>query len=314
MGQILFDHCAIIGGGLIGTSVALAVRRHGLVRHLSIVEVDKSACQALRRVGVADFVASDLSLCPRSPNLVIVASPLSAYRAIGDALMGCLATGAIVTDVGSVKLPVVRDLGRLSTRGVHLVPAHPLAGHHASGAEHATADLFTKRKCVVCPLPEVPLSAVGQVLDFWSGCGMEVVSLSPELHDRVVAFTSHVPHLIAYSVMASLDAVNGELGLSVRDFAGSGFHDFTRIAGAEPVIWRDILFENRTAVLEMLARVDAAAAALVDDLRSGNRSGLERALGRARSHRQGLGDGLGSSTTTMSDRSATVVPLLTARA
>jgi cyclohexadieny/prephenate dehydrogenase len=250
---------------------------------------------AVRRLALADTTTDDPAAAAAGADLVVVATPLSAYAEIGERIAPVLKDGAILTDVGSVKQAVIRDLRPHVPLGVHFVPGHPVAGTEHSGPEAGFAELFRDRWCILTPVPETAPEAVATVGRMWQSCGMRVVTMSADHHDKVLAMTSHLPHLIAYTIVGTATNLEESLKSEVIEFSASGFRDFTRIAASDPVMWRDIFLNNREAVLEIVQR-------FTEDL-----TALQRAI------RWGEGDKLQELFTRLSRRSRPEFRLMSAR-
>jgi cyclohexadieny/prephenate dehydrogenase len=274
----LFDRVAFIGFGLIGSSLARALRRHGLARH--IVASDRSEA----------VVASALALAIAGADLVVICAPVGAYQSIGDTIAPHLKPGAIVTDVGSVKASVARDLEHRLPPSVHLVPGHPIAGTEKSGPENGFAELFEGRWAILTPAGTADRAAVELVADLWRGVGSTVEEMDPDHHDLVLAVTSHVPHLIAYTIVGTAVDLEDSLKSEVIKFSASGFRDFTRIAASDPTFWRDVFLNNRDAVLEMLQRFTEDLSQLQRAIRRGEGEFLFDRFSRARAIRRGVID------------------------
>jgi cyclohexadieny/prephenate dehydrogenase len=254
MSAIMFDKIALIGIGLIGGSIALEARKRGLAR--SIVAATRSAETAMlaNKLTLADHCGTDLAAACEGADLVIVCTPVGACGPVAKAIAPRLKPGCIVSDVGSVKQTVIADMAPHIPAGVHFIPAHPVAGTENSGPEAALLDLFQGRYCILTPLPDSDSKAVDKLEAFWKALGSEVNRLDPANHDRILAITSHLPHLIAYTIVGTADDLGGHLNSEVLKYAAGGFRDFTRIASSDPTMWRDVFMNNREAVLEVLQR------------------------------------------------------------
>ncbi len=218
----------------------------------------------------------------------MLCAPVGAYAALTAAIAPCLAPGAILTDVGSTKQSVIRDVGPLVPGGVHFVPAHPVAGTEYSGPDAGFATLFQGRWTLLTPPPGTDEAAVESIETLWRRMGSQVSRMDPMHHDRVLAIVSHLPHLIAFTICGTADDLQGETHDEVLEFAASGFRDFTRIAASDPTMWRDVFLNNREALLEMLARFMEDAQAMARAVRWGDSSYIEDRIMRGRKIRQGL--------------------------
>ena len=291
----VFQRLTLIGAGLIGSSVARVAReRRDLAAEVVVTDRSAMVLERVAALGFADRIEPDAARAVAGADCVMLCAPVGAYAAITAAVAPHLAPGAIVTDVGSTKVSVIRDVGPLLPPGVHFVPGHPLAGTEYSGPDAGFSTLFGGRWCLLTPLDGTSPAATEQVAEFWRRAGSMVEVMEPMHHDRVVAIVSHLPHLIAFTICSTADdlATEGE-GLAasrseVLKFAASGFRDFTRIASSDPVMWRDVFLNNREALLEMLARFTEDTQAMARAVRWGDAAYIEDRIGRGRQIRRGL--------------------------
>jgi cyclohexadieny/prephenate dehydrogenase len=283
-----FERVALIGIGLIGSSLARVLRRDSPGTTIVACARRIETLEAVRRLDLADEVGDDPAAAVAGADLVVLATPLSAYAEIGRRIAPALREGAIVTDVGSVKEVVIRDLQPLLPAHVHFVPGHPVAGTEHSGPEAGFAELFRDRWCILTPPPETAPNAVARITALWEGAGMRVVTMAAEHHDKVLAMTSHLPHLIAYTIVSTATDLEDSLKSEVIAFSAGGFRDFTRIAASDPVMWRDIFLANREAVLEMLQRFSEDLTALQRAIRWGEGDTLEDRFARTRAIRRSI--------------------------
>jgi cyclohexadieny/prephenate dehydrogenase len=288
MSEKLFDRVALIGIGLIGSSLARALRRDSPGTSIVACARRSETLATVRRLELADETTDDPAAAAAGADLVVIATPLSAYAEIGRRIAPALRPGAILTDVGSVKQAVIRDLQPHLPPGVHFVPAHPVAGTEHSGPEAGFAELFRGRWCVLIALPEAAPEAVTAVGRMWETFGMRVVTMSADHHDKVLAVTSHLPHLIAYTIVGTATDLEDSLKSEVIEFSASGFRDFTRIAASDPVMWRDIFLNNREAVLEILQRFNEDLTALQRAIRWGEGDKLQDLFTRTRAIRRSI--------------------------
>jgi len=288
--RMLFEKIAFIGIGLIGSSLARLVRRDGLARHTIAVARRPETRAKVLELGICDAVTADYAEAVSDADLVMVCTPLGAYADIGAAIGPHLKKGAIVSDVGSVKQAVVRDLGPQIPEGVHFVPGHPIAGTEHSGPESGFPELFDGRWCIVTPPPGADAEAVERIAELWRRAGMTIEVMDPGHHDQVLAITSHLPHLIAYTIVGTATDLEDTLQQEVIKFSAGGFRDFTRIAASDPVMWRDVFLNNREAVLEMLQRFSEDLTALQRAIRWGEGDKLEALFTRTRAIRRGIID------------------------
>jgi len=288
MSDRLFDCVALIGIGLIGSSLARVLRRDSPDTKIVACARRPETLVAVRRLELADDATDDPAEAAAGADIIVIATPLSAYAAIGERIKPALKAGAIVTDVGSVKQMAIRDLQPHVPRGVHFVPGHPVAGTEHSGPEAGFAELFCDRWCILTPLPETAPEAVNAVGRMWERCGMRVVTMSADHHDKVLAMTSHLPHLIAYTIVGTATDLEESLKSEVIEFSASGFRDFTRIAASDPVMWRDVFLNNREAVLEIVQRFTEDLTALQRAIRWGEGDKLQELFTRTRAIRRAI--------------------------
>ena len=286
----LFDRILIVGLGLIGSSMARAVRRMNLAR--VIVAADASAAVRARvaELGLADVVAEDVRSGAAGAELVVLCVPVGAYGSVATEMAPALAPGCIVSDVGSVKGSVVSQVQPVLPENVHFVPAHPVAGTEQSGPDAGFATLFQGRWSILTPPDGTDLAAVERVRAFWEGLGSNVEVMTPTHHDLVLAITSHVPHLIAYNIVGTAADLEQVTQSEVIKFSAGGFRDFTRIAASDPTMWRDVFLNNKEAVLEMLGRFNEDLSALQRAIRWGDGETLFNLFARTRAIRRGIID------------------------
>jgi cyclohexadieny/prephenate dehydrogenase len=283
-----FRRVALIGVGLIGSSMARAMRAEGLAETLVGCARSAATRAALLDLGLCDEAHAAPADAVRDADLVVLATPVGAYAEVAEAMQPALAPGAIVTDVGSVKQAVVRDVGPYIPDGVHFVPGHPIAGTERSGPEAGFAELFRERYCLLTPPPGTDPAAVERVAWLWRRMGSTVDILEPGHHDMVLAITSHLPHLIAYTIVHTATGLEDSTKQEAIKYSAGGFRDFTRIAASDPVMWRDVFLNNREAVLEMLQRFSEDLTALQRAIRWGEGDVLEELFRRTREVRRGV--------------------------
>ncbi len=288
--SVLFQRIAFIGFGLIGSSLARVVRRQGLAGHIAVCARNRKTLDKARALRLADSVSLNAGEAATGADLVMICTPLSAYSEVAADIVPALETGCIVSDVGSVKASVLRELGSVLPDGVHLVPGHPVAGTEHSGPEAGSAELFAGRWCILTPPQGTPAAVTERVAELWRRAAMNVEVMDPEHHDQVLAMTSHLPHLIAYSIVDTATDLEDYLKKEVVKFSAGGFRDFTRIAASDPVMWRDILLANKDAVLEVLSRFNEDLTVLQRAIRRGQGDKLEVAFTRTREIRRGVID------------------------
>ena len=285
----LFRRLALLGAGLIGGSVARIARARGDIAAEVVVSARTQATlDRVVELGFADRVERDPAAAVRGADCVMLCAPVGAYAELAEAIGPHLEPGAILTDVGSTKQSVLRDVGPLVPAGIHFVPAHPLAGTEHSGPDSGFAELFQGRWCLLTPVPGTDAAAVERVAELWRRCGSMVEVMEPGHHDRVLAIVSHLPHLLAFTICGTADDLEGETRQEVLQFAATGFRDFTRIAASDPVMWRDVFLNNREALLEMLARFTEDAQAMARAVRWGDTAYIEDRIERGRKIRRSL--------------------------
>ncbi|HEV2162124.1 MAG TPA: prephenate/arogenate dehydrogenase family protein [Stellaceae bacterium] len=285
-----FERVAFIGIGLIGSSLARVMIRDKLAGEIVACARTPATLDAVKTLKLADRVTHDPAEAVKGADLVVIATHLSAYAAVGKRIGDVLKPGAIVTDVGSVKQAVIRDLKPQLPSAVHFVPGHPVAGTEFSGPTAGFADLFRDRWCILTPLAGTDPKAVARVKQMWESAGMKVATMDPAHHDLVLAITSHLPHLIAYTIVGTATDLEDTLKSEVIKFSAGGFRDFTRIAASDPVFWRDVFLANREAVLAMLQRFTEDLTAMQRAIRYGEGETLERVLARTRAIRKSIVD------------------------
>jgi len=286
----IFGTIAIVGIGHIGSSISRRVKRDGLAARVVALETKPEHRQQALALGVVDAATGDAAEAVRDADLVIVCTPIGTYPAVGAAIAPHLKKGAIVSDVGSVKQAAVRDLGPLIPAQVHFVPGHPVAGTEHSGPGAGLVDLFDGRWAILTPPPGTDAAAVEKVASLWRAMGSAVEIMDPGHHDQVLAIVSHLPHLIAYTIVGTATDLEATLQQEVIKFSASGFRDFTRIAASDPTMWRDVFLNNREAVLEVLQRFTEDLTALQRAIRWGEGDKLFELFSRTRAIRRSIID------------------------
>ncbi len=284
----LFDKVALIGVGPIGSSLAQRMRAAGLARHIAIATRRAATRDRARALGLGDSYCQDPAEAVHGADLVILCVPVGAYGAIGRAIAPHLTPGTIVSDVGSVKQVVLDQLQQVLPEDVFLIPAHPLAGTENSGPDAGFAELFVNRWCIFTPPPGTPAEPLARLRAFWMRCGANIDLMTPQQHDATMALVSHLPHLIAYNIVGTVDDLETEGTAPIIKYAASGFRDFTRLAASDPTMWRDICLSNRDAILEMLGRFSEDLASLQRLIRWGEGDELARLFTRTRSVRRSI--------------------------
>ncbi len=284
-----FQRVAIIGMGLIGSSLARAVRAAMPTVRLTVSDGDAAVRERVLALDLAEDVTDNAGAAVVDAELVILAVPVGAMGAVAAEIAAELAPGAIVSDVGSVKERVLKDLVA-ALPGVTVIPAHPVAGTEKSGPDAGFASLFTDRWCILTPPADVDAAAVERLSAFWQRLGARVETMDAHHHDRVLAVTSHLPHLIAYSIVGTASDLEMVTRSEVIKYSAGGFRDFTRIAASDPVMWRDVFLNNREAVLETLGRFTEDLVALQRAIRWGEGEALEALFTRTRDIRRSIID------------------------
>jgi len=288
LAEPLFEKATIIGCGLIGSSLLRVARRNNLARTLIAADSSPTVVSRVAELGLADETTTDLAAAVSEAGLVILCVPVGANEVVARAIGAALSRGAIVSDVGSVKGAVVGAVSPHIPSGVHLIPAHPVAGTEHSGPDAGFATLFLNRWCILTPPANADASAVKKLSDFWTAAGSNVEVMSPEHHDLVLAITSHVPHLIAYNIVGTAADLELVTQSEVIKFSAGGFRDFTRIAASDPTMWRDVFLNNKEAVLEILGRFTEDLSALQRMIRWGDGDGLFELFTRTRNIRRSI--------------------------
>ncbi|WP_454914841.1 prephenate/arogenate dehydrogenase family protein [Xanthobacter sediminis] len=288
MSGILASRLAVIGAGLIGSSVARAVREKHLAETVVVADRDPAVRRRVEELGFAHAVAETAAEAARDADMVIVCVPVGASRAVAAEVGPVLKPGAILSDVGSVKGAVVDAMAPHVPPHAHLVPAHPVAGTEFSGPDAGFASLFENRWCIVTPPEGADPAAVERLAALWRAMGANVEFMSAQHHDLVLAITSHVPHLIAYNIVGTAAELEETLASEVIKFSAGGFRDFTRIASSDPTMWRDVFLYNRDAVLEMLGRFTEDLTALQRAIRYGDGDALFAHFTRTRAIRRSI--------------------------
>jgi cyclohexadieny/prephenate dehydrogenase len=288
MTKPIFEQVALIGLGLIGSSLSHAIRRGDLAARITGTAKSEATRETAERLQLCDAVYADVAEAVAGADLVILCTPVGSFGAIAEAIAPALKKGAILTDAGSVKGAVVRDVGPHVPAGVHFIPGHPIAGTEHSGPESGFAELFDGRWCILTPLPEASPEAVASLTRFWEACGALVETMPHDHHDLVLAITSPAPHLLAYTIVGTASDLETVTAKEVVKFSAGGFRDFTRIAASDPIMWRDVFLNNKEAVLEMLGRFTEDLTALQRAIRWEDGEALVELFSRTRAIRRGI--------------------------
>jgi cyclohexadieny/prephenate dehydrogenase len=288
MTQPIFERVALIGIGLIGSSISHATRRQGLAKEIVGSARTKETLDTALRLGLVDKGYDSAAEAVKGADLVILSVPVGACGPLAAEIAPNLRDGAILTDVGSVKAAVVRDMAPHVPKGVHFVPGHPIAGTEQSGPEAGFAELFDGRWTILTPEPQTDAAAVEKLKDYWTALGSKVEVMSPQHHDMVLGITSHLPHLIAFNIVNTAEHLARVTETEVIKFSAGGFRDFTRIAASDPTMWRDVFLNNKEAVMEMLRRFSDDLAELKRAIEADDGDTLFRRFAEARAIRRGI--------------------------
>ncbi len=285
MSSVIFDRVAIIGLGLIGSSIGHAIKRSGLAHHIAgYARTEETRATALE-IGFIDSVHDTATGAVEGADLTLICVPVGICGAVTKEIAAALKPGSIITDVGSVKQSVITDMSPHVPQGVHFIPGHPIAGTEHSGPTSGFATLFDGRWCILTPVAGTDAKALQKLTAFWRGCGCKVDAMAPDHHDQVLAITSHLPQLIAYNIVGTVTELEEDTQSEVTKFSAGGFRDFTRLAASDPVMWRDICIANRDAILEMLGRFTEDLTALQRSIRRGDADRLHDLFTRTRDMR-----------------------------
>ena len=282
----VFNQVTIIGFGLIGSSIARVIRRDNLSARIVCGDISDIVCKKTIELGIADHATTDLAQAVGGSDLVVLCVPVGACGDVAKTIAPNLQQGCVITDVGSVKQAVIAAVQPHLPDYVDFVPAHPIAGTEHSGPESGFPELFQGRWAILTPLPDTPLNAIEKVTKLWEACGSNLEFMEPRRHDLVLAITSHLPHLIAYTIVGTASDLEDHLKADVIKFSASGFRDFTRIAASDPVMWRDIFVNNQDAVLEIVQRFTEDLTGLQRAIRYGDGQALQDMFARTRAIRR----------------------------
>jgi len=284
----MFDRIALIGIGLIGSSLAHVIKREKLAREIAISTRRQETLDRAEELNLGNHYHLDAREAVRGADLVILCTPVGACGAVVEHIRDDLKADTILTDVGSVKQSVIDQICPHLPQKVHLVPGHPVAGTEYSGPDAGFATLFRDRWCILTPQANADKAAVSKLTDFWQACGSNVELMDAEHHDLVLAITSHLPHLIAYNIVGTAADLESVTKSDVIKFSAGGFRDFTRIAASDPTMWRDVFIHNKKAVLETLGRFSEDLSALQRAIRWGDGDQLFELFTRTRDIRRSI--------------------------
>ncbi|MEO0543518.1 MAG: prephenate/arogenate dehydrogenase family protein [Pseudomonadota bacterium] len=288
MPPVHFPKIALVGIGLIGSSLARAARRHGLTDHIAISTRSQQTLARAEELALGDSYTRDASHAVDEADLVIVSVPVGASGAVAEVIAPRLKPGAIVTDVGSTKASVVTQMQPPLPSNVHFIPGHPIAGTEYSGPDSGFATLFEGRWCILTPLPGTDPTALRKLSDFWRAIGSDVETMDPAQHDQVLALVSHLPQLVSYNIVATASEFEDISETDVIKYSASGFRDFTRLAASDPIMWRDVCLHNKSAILEMLARFSEDLSSLRAAIRRGDGEALHVLFTKTRDIRKSI--------------------------
>ncbi|MEL6436394.1 MAG: prephenate/arogenate dehydrogenase family protein [Pseudomonadota bacterium] len=283
-----FKRVALIGIGLIGSSLSHAIRKHGLADHIAVATRSAKTLERAQFLGLGDSYHADATKAVDGADLVIVSVPVGASGAVAEAIAAHLAQEAIVTDVGSTKSSVVTQMQPHLPDHVHFIPGHPIAGTEESGPDAGFASLFEGRWCILTPVPGTDAGALAKLTAFWEACGSFIDCMDPAHHDQVLALVSHLPQLVSYNIVATASEFEDVSKADVIKYSASGFRDFTRLAASDPTMWRDVCLHNKQAILEMLARFSEDLSSLRAAVRRGDGDELHRLFTKTRDIRKSI--------------------------
>jgi cyclohexadieny/prephenate dehydrogenase len=284
----MFKQITIIGFGLIGSSLARNIIEQNLAETLVCADQSRDVCEKVKELGIAHAITTDIGKSVKGSDLVVICTPVGAMASVAEKIAPNLAPGCIVTDTGSVKTSVMKAIQPRLPAKVHFIGGHPIAGTENSGPEAGFSGLFKGRWCILTPFRHTELRAVEKLTQLWEACGSNIEIMDAEHHDLVLGITSHLPHLIAYTIVGTATDLEEDLKGEVIKFSASGFRDFTRIAASDPTMWRDIFLNNKEAVLETLQRFTEDLTAMQKAIRKGDGDYLYRSFSKTRDIRRAI--------------------------
>jgi cyclohexadieny/prephenate dehydrogenase len=288
VGQVIYKKIALIGIGLIGSSLARAIRERGLAEHIVIASRSAATLKRAEELGLGDSYHTSMADAAKDADLVVVSVPVGSSGAVAEAIAGSLKPGAVVTDVGSTKASVIAQMTPHIPAEVHFIPGHPLAGTEKSGPDAGFATLFENRWCILTPPEGTSADETAKLTRFWEALGSRVDTMDPLHHDRVLAIVSHLPHIIAYNIVGTADDLEFITESEVIKYSATGFRDFTRLAASDPEMWRDVCLHNKDAILEMLSRFSEDLSSLQRAIRWGDGEALFNLFTRTRHIRRSI--------------------------
>ena len=283
-----FNRVTFIGFGLINSSLARVFKSKSLANEICAYSRRKQTLLKIKELNIADYIYDDIKQSVKNSDLIILGVPVGVMSSLVQEFATSLKSGAIITDVGSIKKGLIDSISPVLPKGVHFVPGHPIAGTENSGPESGFEELFNGRWCILTPTKNTSKDAIKKVDYMWQQAGMKVTIMDAEYHDRVLAITSHIPHLVAYSIVGTVTELEDQLKTEVIKYSAGGFRDFTRIAASDPVMWRDVFLNNSGAVLEMLGRFIEDLTALQKSIRWKDGDALEELFSKTRDIRKGI--------------------------
>lgn len=286
--QPMFDRVALIGIGLIGSSLSHVMRRENIAREITVSSRSEATLNRAKELGLGDAYYADAAQAVADADLVIASVPVGASGSVAKSIAQHLKPGAIVTDVGSTKASVISQMQPELPDNVHFIPGHPIAGTEYSGPDAGFAALFEDRWCILTPPDGTDELAVEKLTSFWKACGSKVELMEANHHDQVLALVSHLPQLISYNIVATASDFEDVSKADVIKYSASGFRDFTRLAASDPTMWRDVCLHNKEAVLEMLARFSEDLSSLRANIRRGDGDALFELFSNTRSVRRSI--------------------------
>ena len=286
MKKRLFKQVSIIGLGLIGSSLALSIKKNKLAGKTIGYAKSLNTRKKAKKLKLVDTVSDSLSKCVKDSDLVLICTPLSTYSKIIKSIRSHVKKGTIISDVGSAKEKSIKQIESLLDKRTEFIPAHPIAGTEQSGPESGFAELFMNRWCIITPIPGNSKKNINKIKSLWKSLGSRIEIMSPERHDKVMAITSHLPHLIAYNIVSTAADLEDVTKSDIIKYSASGFRDFTRIASSDPTMWRDIFLNNKEAVLEMIGRFSEDLSALQKAVRWEDGDSLFKLFSRTKKIRE----------------------------
>jgi prephenate dehydrogenase len=287
MAEFFVPKLAVVGVGLIGGSFALALKEAGLVGEIVGIGRGRANLETAREKGIIDAFTHSLSEGVAGADVVFLSTPVQTLSKVASEVLPHMKPGAILTDGGSVKAEVIAAIEPMLPADVHFVPGHPVAGTEQSGAAAAFATLYRGRRCILTPTSRTSPDALEKIKYLWQAAGSDVVVMTPEKHDRILAAISHLPHMVAYALVDAVDNCSDE-NENILNYSAGGFRDFTRIASSDPTMWRDIALSNRAALLEVIEKFEKSLSEVKQDIAAGNSEGLFEFFLRSKQRRDAI--------------------------